>query len=280
MGALLLFSSLLALLVAVTSGQSLGFYDWRVLALLAAWAALTALFVWIERRAEQPIVDMRLFQNRLFSSSLATGFVTFVAIAGTVILMPFYLENVLGYEPMQVGVILAAVPIALGITAPISGVLSDRLGTRPIAVSGLAVLLIGYLALSSLRIDTSVAGYVLRFLPLGIGMGMFQTPNTSAIMGTAPVEQLGVVSGVLAMTRTLGQSIGIAMLGAVWASRAVHYAGGAVAGGATEAAPAFQVAALSDTFLLISAGMAGALLLGLLAWWADSRGKARCKRGR
>jgi MFS family permease len=82
------------------------------------------------------MIDLRLFQNLLFSINLVTGFITFVAIAGVFILMPLYLENVLGYDTRQVGYLLAIVPIALGIAAPISGSLSDRLGTRPRRSSG------------------------------------------------------------------------------------------------------------------------------------------------
>ncbi len=145
--------------------------------------------------------------------------------AGTIILMPFYLENVLGYDTQSVGFLLAIVPIALGITAPISGAMSDRFGTRPITVLGLAILVVGFVAVSTLSPETTALGYVLRFLPIGIGIGIFQSPNNSAVMGAVPRERLGIASGLLAITRTLGQSVGIAALGALWASRVFARAG-------------------------------------------------------
>jgi EmrB/QacA subfamily drug resistance transporter len=263
-GAVTLFISLLALLLALTLGQSVGFSHPYIVLLFMASLLFLALFIFIELRTAQPMIDLRLFQNLLFSINLVTGFITFVAIAGVFILMPFYLENVLGYNTRQVGYLLAIVPIALGIAAPISGSLSDRLGTRPMTVIGLLALLIGYLAASTLNGQTTVLGYVLRLLPIGIGMGIFQSPNNSAIMGAARRERLGVVSGLLSVTRTLGQTSGIAVLGALWASRVSHYVGGSTGGDATTAPAAAQVAGLQDTFLSVAILMA--LGLGLSIW--------------
>lgn len=276
-GALTLFVSLFSLLLALTLGQQLGFTDRRTLLLLANSALFIILFVVVELRTSQPMIDLRLFKNDQLSVGLATGFITFVAIAGTLLLVPFYLEDVLGYTPRQVGFLLAVVPIGLGITAPISGSLSDRFGTRPITVIGLVVLVVGYYALSSLAVDTTALAYILRFLPIGIGMGIFQSPNNSAIMGTAPRGRLGVVSGMLAITRTLGQTTGIALLGALWASRAIAYAGTAVSGSATETPPAAQVAALDDTFRGIVILMSIALVLAIWALYQDRKARSRSR---
>jgi MFS family permease len=177
--------------------------------------------------------------------------------------MPFYAENVLGYDPQQTGLLMATVPVALGVIAPVSGSLSDRFGSRPITVAGLAVLAVGFLAVSSLDAETTTLGYVLRFLPVGLGVGMFQSPNNSAIMGAAPRDRLGIASGMLAMTRTLGQTTGIATLGALWAGQVFKHAGVVVAGGATAAPIAAQVFALRDTFVIVSALILAALLLSI-----------------
>jgi len=151
-------------------------------------------------------------------------------------------------------------PVALGIIAPISGSLSDRFGSRPITVAGLAVLMIGFLAISTLDAETTSLGYVLRFLPAGLGMGLFQSPNNSAIMGAAPRDRLGIASGMLAMTRTLGQITGIAALGALWAGQAFKYTGKVLPGGATTAPIPAQVLALRDTFVTVSVLIFAALL--------------------
>jgi MFS family permease len=279
LGAIALFVSLLCLLLALTLGQEAGLGSRPVLLLLAGWLAALALFIRVELISAQPMIDLRLFRVRLFTVNLITGFATFISIAGTLILMPFYLQGVLGYEPRQVGLLLAAVPVALGVTSPISGSLSDRLGSRPITDLGLVVLLVGYFALSTLATDTGAFGYFLRFLPIGVGMGLFQSPNNSAIMGTAPRGRLGVVSGMLALTRTLGQTAGIALLGAWWAGRVFAHTGTAPAGGPTAAAPADQVAGLQDTFRVILVLITIALVLSLWTLSQERRDRARPNPG-
>ncbi len=264
-GAIALFFCLLAFLSALTIGQGAGFTDTRVLVLFLLGALFLALFIVVERRAEQPMIDLTLFRNRQFSVNLITGFLTFVAIAGSLILMPFYLENVLGYSTRQVGLLIAVLPISMGVVAPISGSLSDRFGTKTIAVIGLGILLIGYAALTTLDIQTSALNFVLLFLPIGIGMGVFQSPNNSAIMGTAPPDKLGIVSGMLALNRTLGQTTGIAITGALWAALTIYYAAPLQISSATEALAPAQVAALQNTFIVV----AGMILLALLlAIWS------------
>ncbi|MBN1454275.1 MAG: MFS transporter [Anaerolineales bacterium] len=262
-GALTLCVSLLALLVALTLGQRVGFGDRSVLLLVGTWIVFLATFIFIELRTEQPMIDLRLFRSSLFSVSLATGFMIFICLAGTTLLMPFYAQNVLGYDPQQTGLLMATVPVALGIIAPVSGSLSDRFGSRPITVAGLAMLTIGFLGVSSLDAETSALGYVIRFLPVGLGIGIFQSPNNSAIMGAAPRNRLGIASGMLAVTRTLGQTTGIAVLGALWAGQVFKHAGGVLAGGATVAPIAAQVFALRDTFVIVSILIFAALLLSI-----------------
>lgn len=268
-GAILI--SLLALLLAMTWSQRWGFSDVKVVSLLGLSAAALALFLWLERRTDQPMVDLRLFRNPFFSASLVTALMTFIAMAGTTILMPFYLQDVLGFGTRQSGLLLAVVPMALGVMAPLAGSLSDRLGTRPITVVGLAVLLVGYAAVSTLSVKTTALGYALRFIPVGLGMGIFQSPNNSAIMGAAPRERLGIASGMLALTRALGQTTGIALLSAAWASRTFAYAGRAYGGDATAAPATAQVAALEDVFVGLVVIMAMALAIAIWAWVRERR---------
>lgn len=268
-GAGALFISLLGFLLALTVGQQRGFGDTAVLILLSIFVLFLALFIYIENRAAQPMINLRLFRNRLFSINLITGFITFIAIAGTVILMPFYLENILGFDTRQVGLLMAVVPLFLGVVAPLSGSLSDRFGTRPITVAGLAMLVLGYWAMSTLNAQTTGLGYVLRLLPVGIGMGMFQSPNNSAVMGSVPRERLGIASGLLAIGRTLGQTTGIALLGALWASRVMVYEGDVLAGGATVGTAVSQISALHDTFRFIVLLMLAGLALAVWGWMQE-----------
>ena len=190
-------------------------------------------------------------------------------------LLPFYLQNVRGLEIQIVGLMLMVTPIGLGIVAPFSGSLSDRIGSRPVTVAGLVILLFGYLAMSTLGAETSLLGYVLRLAPIGVGMGVFQSPNNSAIMGAVPKRALGVASSLLAETRTLGNVVGVAVLGAIWATRAVFYNGAPVEGGPTNAAISIQIPAMQDTFRASAFLILIALVFAVWAYVSERRSRGR-----
>lgn len=262
-GAATLLIALLGLLLALSFGQNVGFTDGRVLALFAVFVLFTAVFVYIQTHVEQPMIDFNLFRNQLFTINLLTGLGTFLAMSGLFILLPFYLEGILGYGVREVGLLLAAVPVTLGISAPFAGMLSDRFGTRPISVVGITILLLAYYWLSHISPEQPILYFVLSLFLIGLGMGVFQSPNNSAIMGSAPRSQLGVASGLLSLTRALGQTAGIAISGAFWAGRTFYHAGEAYPAGATAAPAAAQVVALQETFIVACVLIVLALLLGL-----------------
>jgi EmrB/QacA subfamily drug resistance transporter len=269
-GAAFLCIFLLAFLIGLTLGQRQGFTSTPTLILFVIAAFFLVAFLRVEFRHKQPIIDPKLFRNRLFSVNLLTGFLMFIGL-GSGVLIPFYLENVLGYRVQQIGLLLAVVPISLGIMAPISGTLSDRFGTRVISIFGLAMTMLGYFALSTLTTSTTAVGFMLRYLPVGIGVGLFQSPNNSAIMGSAPRQQLGVVSSLSALTRTLGQTVGIAVLGALWAALVFRGAGRVLDGGATTAPPELQVAALQSVASVVALLIGTALIIALWAWRQESK---------
>jgi EmrB/QacA subfamily drug resistance transporter len=274
-GALTFFTGMLAMLLAVTLGQQMGFGDGRVLLLLAGGAAAAVAFVIVERRTNQPMLDLELFRDGLFSINLASGWMTFVSMSGTTFLIPFFLQGVLGYDPRQVGLLMAAVPLAVGMVSPLSGALSDRVGTRPITVVGLAIVMLGFWTLSTVSPDMTALGYVVRFLPVGIGLGTFQSPNNSAVMGAVPRERLGVASGLLSITRIVGQTTGIAVLSALWAGRVLMHYGAPLPEGATSAPAAAQVAGLHDIFLVIVGLIGFGLALSVWALVQERRGLRR-----
>ncbi len=271
-GAIALGLSLLALLIGLSIGQENGFADPLVLGLLIVFAVILTGFIVIEARAAQPMVDLQLFRNALFSVNLITGFAVFVGSAGTVLLMPFFLQNVLQLPPETAGLMLATVPLAMGVVAPISGTLSDRFGTRRLTVIGLAILVGGYALVGTLNEQAQILTYVMCFVPIGIGMGVFNSPNNSAIMGAAPRNRLGVASSLLSLTRTIGQTAGMAIIGTLWASQVVAHGG--PLGDATTAPPAIQVAALQDTLHVIVVIIALALALSVWALWQERAQKA------
>jgi EmrB/QacA subfamily drug resistance transporter len=272
-GAACLCLCLMCLTLGLTWGQHSGFLRGPVLTLLGGTAVTLGLFVGIESKTAQPMVDLSLFRHVLFRVNLITGFLAFVCSAGLFIMIPFYLQNVRGYSPQKAGLLMAIVPLSVGLVAPKAGALSDRFGTRPLTALGLALQLTGYIGVYTLGLQTSVIGYVLRFIPIGIGIGCFQSPNNSAIMGAVPRERLGVASGLLSITRTLGQVVGIAVLGAVWAARQrIH------SESASAQAPlpqSIQVTALHETLIVIMAIITVALILSLWAWYQGGRSADR-----
>ncbi|HWQ04491.1 MAG TPA: MFS transporter [Longilinea sp.] len=216
-GALLLLVSLSSFLLALSIGQEIGYGSSIIIGLFGLFLFAFAIFIRVELTVSQPMIDLTLFRNGWFSVNLVTGFMTFVASAGTVLLLPFFLQDILGLSPRSAGLLMAINPAAIGIIAPISGALSDRIGSRKLTTAGLLVLMFGYWTISGITQNISLWEFALRALPIGIGMGLFQSPNNSAIMGTAPRERLGVVSGMLSISRTLGQMVGISVVSALWA---------------------------------------------------------------
>lgn len=270
-GAAALAATLTSLSLALTLGQDRGFGDPLVLAAFAAAGLGLPAFLAIERRAEQPVVDLALFRDVRMTVGLAAGLGAFVSIAGTIFVMPFYLENVLGLAPRDVGLLMSTTPILLVIIAPIAGTLADRFGERIVTVVGLGFALVGFALVGTLAADTTPLGFVLRFVPVGIGMGTFQTPNNSAIMGAAPPGRSGVAGGLLGLTRALGQTTGIAVLGSLWATRVAARAAGEVGREGTLAPAAAQVGGLHDMMLLVQA----LVLLSLLLCLWDLRRRRR-----
>jgi EmrB/QacA subfamily drug resistance transporter len=274
-GALSLCSSILFLLLGLTLGQKQGFFHPLVYLLLGLWLILLALFIFIENKTAQPMINPKLFHNNIFSINLTTGFISFVGLGGTVILLPFYLENILKFSYMKVGLLMGIVPVMLGIISPIAGILSDRVSSRKITMTALVILLIGFLTASTLNQHTTVLGYAMRIFAVGVGIGSFISPNNSAIMGAAPRHQLGIVSSMMAQSRTLGQTVGVAVIGAIWAGRTIFYAGSGLNGGATLAPVDAQISGLHDAFIVAAVLTVIALLLSIRAYTQET-----CRAGK
>jgi MFS family permease len=265
------FVALLSFMLGLSLAQGSGFDSPVVLALLTVGVVGTALFVGIERRVRQPMLDLALFRDRLLTINLITGWMTFFAISGLFILVPFYLENVLGASPRQVGLLIAPAPLLLGLSAPVSGLASDRIGPRRVLVVGLAILVAAYGTMQVLDDTSPLWMIMLVMAPAGLGMGIFQSPNNSAVMGTAPPERLGVTSAMLGITRNTGQLTGISVLGAIWALRVAYHNGGPV--DALTAPGTAQVAAIRDVGVVNTAIIV--IALGLSLWGLAEEKRAR-----
>lgn len=271
-GAAVIFATLAAYAVGMTLAQNLGFNAPLTQILLATAVVGLVVFLVIERRVFQPMMDLSLFRNVLFSLNLLMAFLVFIVLSGAFI-MPFFLTLVGGFRTEQVGLMLMVNPIVTGILAPVAGALSDRYGSRGISLVGLVIVIGGCLAISTLNEQVGALGFVLRWLPVGIGVAMFQSPNNSAIMGAAPRERLGVASGLMALSRTLGTSTGIPLIGVLFTTL-VLAAGGLTPGSDVTAAPAQAlVAGINGTYRVAALIMSVSTLLAVIAFYIDHRRK-------
>ncbi len=243
-GAIVLFIALGCLLFGLTIGQLRGFTQPEVIILLILFILCGSIFILVEKKVAQPMLDLTLFDQTQFASHVVEGLLVFFANSGITFLIPFYLLNVLQHSSSTSGLMMGVIPIVMAIAAPVAGKLSDKYGTEKLPILGLFVLLLGLLSLSTVDVDTSIGGYVLRTVPIGLGLGLFQSPNNSAIMGLAPKNRVGVASGILALTRTLGQTAGIALASALWVGRIVKNLGWLPENGATGAPSVIQVNSL------------------------------------
>ena len=225
LGALLLGAGLVALTLGLSFGQQWGWTSTKLLAVLVAGIGGFAALVWVERRTRMPLINARLLGNRTFLAANASLIFGVLGLFAVSFMMPIYLEALRHFSAMETGVIMSALPLTLTLVAPISGALADRFGTRWLASGGLALASLGLFLLSRLDAHASVGDIVLRLIITGIGQGMFQAPNNSAIMGAAPRNQQASAGGILATGRVVGQSLSVAVAGAIFAA-----GGGALAG--------------------------------------------------
>jgi EmrB/QacA subfamily drug resistance transporter len=213
-GALAAFISLFSFLFSVNRLQRLGFnYIIATFLLVALIAGIG--FLWTERRNVQPMVNLHLFGNMTFSFANISALLNFISQYVMVFLTPFYLQRVLHYTPKNMGLIMTSFPLAVMTVAPFSGSLSDRIGTKAPAFFGAALCALSLFLMSWLRASASSLDVVWRLVLFGLGTGIFQSPNNSAVMGSSPRPYLGVASGILATGRNLGMVLGITTAGAV-----------------------------------------------------------------
>ncbi|HTT70323.1 MAG TPA: MFS transporter [Anaeromyxobacteraceae bacterium] len=215
-GAALFFAGLFSLLLALNQGHAWGWRAPVTLALIAAAALLLSGFVALERRRAHPMLDLSLFRRTAFSASAYSAMVSYIASYTIVFLLPFYLIQARGLAPDAAGLVLTAQPLVMMTVAPLSGLLSDRFGSRWPAALGMLVLSAGLFLLSRTGPATSLARVVGGLAVCGLGFGTFVAPNNSRLLGAAPGHRQGIASGVLAAARNVGMVLGVGLAGAVY----------------------------------------------------------------
>ncbi len=217
-GALLSIGGLAALLFAIIEAPSAGWLAGQTLGWgVVAVVLLGAFAVW-ELRREQPMLDLRLFQNPRFSAASIAVTLVFFAMFGTLFFLTQYLQFVLGYSTLETGV--RVTPVVLGI---MSGVgigtrLAAKIGTKIVVAAGLAIVSLGLLNLSTVSDTSGYQTVLISLLIIGFGMGSAMSPATDSIMGAVPEENAGVGSAVNDTTRQVGGALGVAILGSLLAT--------------------------------------------------------------
>jgi EmrB/QacA subfamily drug resistance transporter len=215
-GAFTFMIGLVALLYALNQGHNLGWTSPIILGIFIASLLVLGLFTWIEMRVPTPMLDLSLFKRRVFSMSTISPILNYICVYSVLFLTPFYLIQARGLSASQAGLILTSQPIIMALTAPFSGRISDRIGSRIPTTLGMLILASGLFLVSRLTLESPFWMVVLGLAIGGLGTGLFVAPNNSALMGDAPRNRQGIAAGVLALSRNVGMVLGIGLTGAIF----------------------------------------------------------------
>jgi len=254
-GAGLLFFAIPSLLFVLNRGQYLGWTSPAVLALSASGLVLLGLFIMVERKVVHPILEIRMFSNRFFSTISGSHVLLYISTTAVDFTMPFYLIQSMSLTTAKAGLILITIPTVTTIASPLSGRLSDKWGTRLLCGIGLALIALGMLLLIRLTINSTIFEILIVLIVIGLGMALFVVPNTSAIMGAVSREQLGTAAAMLNLLRQLGMSIGLVIAGSIFATSSLSHSTELLSQGMVE-----EIA----TKISITEGMHDAMLIALL----------------
>jgi MFS family permease len=174
------------------------------------------IFLTIERTFSTPMVDLKLFKNANFSYANLSGFLNFAGRFSVVFLFPFYLLELRKMTPAHAGLLMTPIPLLFAFIAPISGSASDKIGTRSLTIAGTLITALGLAMFVFLRDDTSLFYIILSLFLMGLGGGIFSSPNSSTIMGSVPRERLGNAGAMTALMRNMGMIVGVAWSGALF----------------------------------------------------------------
>jgi len=182
---------------------------------------LTYAFIQIELKAAQPLFDFTLFQHKTFLNSNIAGFLFFLSYSSAFVLMPFFLIDAYSLTEVQAGLFMTAIPAIMLLSAPLSGRLSDRWGSRWLTGVGsllntLTLVFMGGISWTGIQKSTSPTTLIILLGSIGLALGLFQSPNNNAIMSSVPSQKLGTASALIATARNLGLVIGTALATALF----------------------------------------------------------------
>jgi EmrB/QacA subfamily drug resistance transporter len=220
LGVATLTGALTALVLALIEGNAWGWGSTTIIALLGGSAVLLAAFVLVELRVKSPMVEFHLFASRNYVGSNLVALIVTFAMMAQFFFIALYMQNMLGYSPLQAGVRFLPATLMIVAIAPLAGRLTDRIGARlPIAV-GLTLVTAAMVWLTQIDATTTYGSLWPSFVLMGIGMALVMSPMSTAAMNAVADAKAGIASGVLSMNRMIGGTLGVAVIGAVFAGAA------------------------------------------------------------
>ncbi|MCH3965122.1 MAG: MFS transporter [Clostridium sp.] len=208
-GALLFVIFIVFVFWAFLSGEELGWNNGKIILGFIIGIICGAGFYFTEKRVKDPMVDLSMFHDRLFDISILCAFISFLCMFCVNIIQPFYLQSAMKISPAVSGIIMLALPISMAIFAPISGYAADKIGPKMLTVFGLLIMSAGLCEMAFLNLESSYLSMALGVAAIGVGNGMFQSPNNTIIMSLAPRNKLGIVGSINALVRNIGMVSGI-----------------------------------------------------------------------
>ena len=214
-GTIVYVIGLTGLVFGISRGGINGWNDTLVIGGIALGLVLLPLWVWIEHRGTSPMLDLTIFRNRLFSAATAAAFINGLSRFSLLFVFVFYFQGVMGDDPIQAGIKLAPMALGMLVASPIAGIYADRKGSRALAAWGMVVSALALAAMTTLGKDTPYWQPALWLALVGIGSGMFNSPNTAAMMGTVPPHRRGIAAGARTMLQNTGAVLSIAFVLAI-----------------------------------------------------------------
>jgi EmrB/QacA subfamily drug resistance transporter len=215
LGTATLVVGLTGLVLGLSKGGLTGWSDPVVVACFVLAIVLLPLFVVIERHARSPMLDLTLFRNRMFSAAAGASFISGLARSALLFLFVFYFQGPQGQSAIMAGLELAPMAIGMLVASPLAGIAADRYGSRGLAAAGMVIVALGLAGMTTLEAHTPYAWSALWLSLVGIGSGLFNSPNTAAMMGVVPVHRRGIAAGARMMLQNMGSVISIAFVLAV-----------------------------------------------------------------
>jgi EmrB/QacA subfamily drug resistance transporter len=217
-GVALSAAAMAVLIFTIIEAPGYGWSSARTLGGCALAAALLVAFALVERRVRRPMLDISLFRNPRFTAASGSVTIAFFNLFGFIFLITQYFQFFKGYSPLSAGVHLLPVALSIGVTSVLGTRLAVRFGTKLVVAAGLVATAAFYVWVSTATVSTSYATIAAQMVVYGSGMGLTSAPATEAIMGVVPVDQAGVGSAVNDATRLLGGTLGVAVIGSIYAS--------------------------------------------------------------